>query len=320
MYRFTDHRLRFLFVYMIYFTHMEQTQQKLPSPIALIKAALQIYKKNIRTFLSLGLVVFLIGALQSYALHINSSLLLAFTVIAGIVVSYIVYLATIKAASLEQEVKLGDLFAMIQPNIFPAVWVSGLVVLVVISGFLFLIIPGIILAVYLAFAMFAVVLDGKKKTDALIYSSELVHGRWWAVLWRIIVTNIIIGTAIALVAAVLSSFGVIGDPTTAINAMRDGNRELTLTQSIINHAISNFLSLPITLSFTYALYEVLKRTKIYSFTESEQKALHKYARYLSIFALIAVIFSIFVSGILIAKLLPELVKATHSTASIFSAF
>lgn len=56
-----------------------------------------------------------------------------------------------------------------------------LVALVVGLGFILLILPGIYLAVGLAFTAFFVILDGKGPVESMSASRALVKGRWWSV-------------------------------------------------------------------------------------------------------------------------------------------
>ena len=70
--------------------------------------------------------------------------------------------------------------------ILPAALVSILTGLAVFGGFLLLIVPGIIFAMWFAFSLYALLLDDKHGTEALKYSKQLVNGRWWSVFWRII--------------------------------------------------------------------------------------------------------------------------------------
>jgi len=67
-------------------------------------------------------------------------------------------------------------------KLFPLVILSSLITgLIVLLGMALLIIPGILVAVYVAFFQNAIVLRKKGPIDALRYSYELVKGRWWLV-------------------------------------------------------------------------------------------------------------------------------------------
>jgi len=78
-----------------------------------------------------------------------------------------------------------------KPLLFVAFLTSLLSGLAILGGFILLIIPGIIFSIWFAFALYAVVLDSKKDTEAMKYSKKLVSGRWWAVFWRMFLPSLI---------------------------------------------------------------------------------------------------------------------------------
>jgi hypothetical protein len=81
--------------------------------------------------------------------------------------------------------------------------VSILVGLILLGGFILLIIPGIIFAVFLAVTIPALVVENKRGTDALGRSWNLVKGAFWHVLGTIVVAGIIAG----LVSGIISAIG-----------------------------------------------------------------------------------------------------------------
>ncbi len=69
--------------------------------------------------------------------------------------------------------------------ILPILWIASLQVLVLFGAFLLFIIPGIYLAITLAFTQLVAVDQGLKGTKALAASHNLVKGHWFQVLWRV---------------------------------------------------------------------------------------------------------------------------------------
>jgi hypothetical protein len=67
---------------------------------------------------------------------------------------------------------------------WPAVLIAALNLFVLFGGFLIFIIPGILFIVWVAFANYALVLDGKHGLDALLTSKEYVKGYWWETFGR----------------------------------------------------------------------------------------------------------------------------------------
>ena len=94
--------------------------------------------------------------------------------------------------------------------------------LIVGFGTILLIVPGIIFGIYLIFAGQAIALKGLVSTKALLYSKDLVQGRWWYIFWinlGLIGLNIFIGVIVTLFSG--SSAGMIASliPNTLITVV-----------------------------------------------------------------------------------------------------
>ena len=57
----------------------------------------------------------------------------------------------------------------------------------IIIGILSMLIMGILLGIWFFFTIYAIALDGKDVISSLKFSKKLTSGRWWAVVWRILV-------------------------------------------------------------------------------------------------------------------------------------
>lgn len=75
--------------------------------------------------------------------------------------------------------------------IVPLILSQILFALILIVGFMFLIIPGIIFSIWFIFAMYGVIIDEKSIMESFKYSKKLVTGRWWAMLWRIVAPTLV---------------------------------------------------------------------------------------------------------------------------------
>ncbi|MFH1253083.1 MAG: hypothetical protein V1664_02000 [Candidatus Uhrbacteria bacterium] len=92
-------------------------------------------------------------------------------------------------------------------QILPSVvFVALLEALVILGGFILLIVPGIIFWVWFSLSQMAAILDNKKGTAALSFSRELVRGKFWPVLWRLLIGP----AAIVLTATVISGLIIMG--------------------------------------------------------------------------------------------------------------
>ena len=78
-------------------------------------------------------------------------------------------------------------------------------------GFLLLIIPGIILAVWLSFSAFVLVLENGGMIGSLKQSREYVRGHWWGVLGRLLAMGIllvVVSMVFSMIASIVPSYVV----------------------------------------------------------------------------------------------------------------
>lgn len=81
----------------------------------------------------------------------------------------------------------------ITPILLPSLVVCLLEALLVLAGYVFLILPGIWLSVALGFSCYVFWDEGKKGFSAIKQSYQLVKGRWWATMVRLLVPGILVG-------------------------------------------------------------------------------------------------------------------------------
>lgn len=92
----------------------------------------------------------------------------------------------------DQEIGIRESFAKAWPKILSYWWISILVGVITMLGFLLLIIPGIIFSIWFSLASYALVSEEKKGMKALLRSKELVKGYWWKIFWRFLVLTSIV--------------------------------------------------------------------------------------------------------------------------------
>lgn len=119
-------------------------------------------------------------------------------------------------------------------------WASLLVALITVVLSLFFIIPGIVVAVFYAFALFAVVFANKRTFSSLENSYDLVKKYWWPVFGRFLLLGLI---ALALVS-------ILNIPMTYLN---DAGKQI---YSTIFNLIWALLT-PYFLVYTYFMYRDL---------------------------------------------------------------
>lgn len=105
-------------------------------------------------------------------------------------------------------------------------------------GFLLLIIPGIILAIWFSFGAFVLVLENGGVIQSLKQSREYVRGHWWGVFGRIVV----LGILMVVISLVFSAFGLVSSET--------------LGNAIVS-ALAMLLA-PFSVAYMYFMYQDLK--------------------------------------------------------------
>lgn len=64
--------------------------------------------------------------------------------------------------------------------------------IIVLTGYILLIIPGIYLTVLLSFAKYRLIIDDKDVMESLADSAKMVNKRWWAVFWRWLASGVVV--------------------------------------------------------------------------------------------------------------------------------
>lgn len=180
------------------------------SATELVKKSYNLYKDNFKLFITYtilllvpSVVVAMLGGATAAILDMDNAsfgsitfaIIFFFLGLAAYLASLWFSLAFIKVIAARYEGKnvqdIKSEIMLAKGLILPVIIASIISGLAVFAGFILLIIPGIIFAIWFAFTLYAVVLDGQKDTDALRFSKKLVQGRWWGVVWRIIVPSFV---------------------------------------------------------------------------------------------------------------------------------
>lgn len=141
-----------------------------------------------------------------------------------------------------------DHYAAVIPNLWPGIYTSLFVALLVLLGTILFLIPGIIFLVWYYFAIYVVVLDNKKGWTAMKESRELVRGRWWATAWRLFAPNVVFGAAVVLIQFIFSSF---------FDVLPISLDSILLLKNVVNTILSALLA-PITTLIVLYVYNSLK--------------------------------------------------------------
>lgn len=147
-----------------------------------------------------------------------------------------------KVSKLNQPMGIQQAFMSAKPLIWPLFLTGLLAGIFTIIGLILLIIPGIIVGVFLSFALYIVVDENKKGMDAIKASKDYVDGYWLPVFGRVILMAIVIGFIT----------GIIGWIAQAGLGYNIG----MLVQNVIGLAVAPFAVL-----YMYDMYKNVKQLK-----------------------------------------------------------
>lgn len=241
----------------------------------IINKSWTLYQKNYRVIAHYLLLLFIPTGLMAIASVIIGSFTAVFLTF-GLGVPLIVYLAMGLLASIASlwlsislmraiySFYLGSTTKSLKENlqtslqlIWPAILISLVSSLIIFGGLLLLIIPGLMLIIWLAFSFYAVILDNQRVTDSLSTSRNLVRGRWWAVLWRLIAPAAVFGIFLFLLQWLISI------PIELIlRNFTEGNLVYTVLLAFFTliGVITSLLFTPLSSAAIIILYQELKNT------------------------------------------------------------
>lgn len=267
------------------------TAGSLPSATSLLKEAWDIYKKKIWTFLGIELILpilsgilvfvlmfvivisfgasyffslFQVSGISQKAPDFSAGVIIAFVIAlilviaVGVIAQLIAQVGLLYAIKDHQEgIGIKEAYKRGWHKIRPYLWIQIIVGFATIAGFIFLIIPGIIIGVWFNFAMFVLVSEDLRGTYAILKSKEYVKGYWGAVFWRMIFLVLMM---------VIISIGL----TTIFSLAK-----ISSVGSIANMVVNIFL-MPLIFIYYYLIYEKLKSLKgdlVFSPTSGQKNAL-----------------------------------------------
>ncbi len=254
----------------------------------LIKQSWQLWKMHWRVFVPYILATFLpylvlslfvliaiiiVAVTTSLAqqnggiLTLISTLIILALVVASLVFSFWSHLALMKAV---RDLYLGSVTPKFGENlkltsrfIGPSIVVAFVTaVLIFVGALLFIIIiPGVVVAIWLAFATQAVVFDNQTSWGALRASKSLVTGRWWEVAWRLAVPVIAFGSVLVVVMLIIS-YAFPGDQNLVNSYRVNGSVNMFdvitfVVEQVLNNAVLA-IAAPLLLIPSIILYKDLK--------------------------------------------------------------
>lgn len=223
-------------------------------PTELFKDAWALFSNHATLFLSIYAIPAVLTLVYGFFIALVSApdfaeqfalVVLPFTVALTavlVVVSVISGVALIKAVSAPEETTLATAYKFGLEQLWSYLWVSILVGLTILVGFVLFIIPGIIFVIWYSFSYFTLVLEGKRGTEAMKASRAYVKGRWWAVFGRMFALFIVIMLAAMLLGVLLQMLVPVS------KEMMDAIA-----------SISNIVLVPFSIAYTYLMYTDVRR-------------------------------------------------------------
>ncbi|HEY4478619.1 MAG TPA: hypothetical protein VI775_02135 [Candidatus Paceibacterota bacterium] len=293
---------------------MEQNQNViLPGIWQLIKQAWSLYKRNYKILIAIGLIplVFslILNIFGTFSKGFNPLLIGGVIVILGLIswviqltsqISYIKAISELDSGS--TTITVSDIYKRSFNIFLPFLWVSILSMLAVMGAYVFLIIPGVILTIYLMFSTYFMVIENKKGLSALSTSQYYMKNNWWGIFWRVfgpvlIIMLILLGLSaiLLIIIAAISHPQGLSTNLTDYNSLLASVSRLKASTGLISLIFSSIFTFliyciiaPIGTAYTYLIYKNLKQMKPEP-TEEDLKTSKSWMKGLSIFGFVVVI-------------------------------
>ena len=169
----------------------------MPSATELLRETWAVYTRRFDTFVAIaaiptvafivtGLIFVVFAALGWFLAGPLVLVPLAIFLILAITVIAVWGQAALLTAITDREESIGirESYRRAQSKVLSYWWIIFLVNLVVMGGFVFFIVPGVIFSIWLSFSVLILIVENEKGTNALVRSKEYVKGRWGEVFWR----------------------------------------------------------------------------------------------------------------------------------------
>lgn len=245
----------------------------------IIKNSWQIFAENFRKLITYMILLFIPNVILGFAgimsiyldkfattdtfIVINNVIVIAI-IVASIVFTVWVAMALTKSLGAiiakKASVPAKEGLSSTSHLIWPVIYTSLLVMLIVLGGTVMLIVPGIIFSIWYAFAYYAIIFEEKKGMEALKASKRLVAGRWWRIFWLLLGPSFFYALILMVV-----SYAITYGLTFVLTDLA-----FIVTNGLISGAISAVLA-PLTALVTIILYFNAKENPVPATPSAEVK-------------------------------------------------
>ncbi len=237
----------------------ENKKPILPNANDILKETWSIYKRKAKTLLGVWAIPALIGTIgQILALaavfsilnlfNLGNSLIatiLLIVLFVGIIAAIYAWgqMALLYAIKDEESIGIIEAYRRGWHKIIPYLLMVLLSAVIIFSGTLLLVVPGIIFAIWFSLAVFVLAFENLNGKDALLMSREYVRGKWWYAFWRL---SFIVG--LSMIASLLIS--IIFQVLSFIPG-----------KEIVARFVTEATLMPLTTIYLYLVYKNLKSLK-----------------------------------------------------------
>jgi hypothetical protein len=219
---------------------MQQSTRQLHPMTAgqILKEAFELYRENFTLFLGIVLMPLVVEVVLGILLVASATsggptvILGLLTLIVAVALSLLAVGAqTVAVASryLGRTISVGQAYSAIGADTLWVLFLSAIAAGIVIGiGLILLVIPGIYLAVRLAFVSQAVVLERSGVSQAFRRSWSLVEGSWWRVFGIAIVTFVIVAIVGSIIQQIIGALLGSGTSGVVLRTLISGAVQLVL--------------------------------------------------------------------------------------------
>jgi hypothetical protein len=289
------------------------SQYILPSATDLFKHALSIYRTHLKMFIGIAIIptiVTVAGIVLQYA-HISGfgGLLILISIILGIL-SYIAQLQTLHANG-SSEGGIAGAYRRATTLFFPFLWISILTGLAAWGGILLFIVPGIYIGLALFFSSYILVVENKRGLDALVQSWHYVKGHWWDLFVKMLYFGFImllVFIAMAIVGAIISA---VTGSTFSIPKSAITHGEQNVVVSILQQIVSALFITPLTIIYSYLLYQAARIMKPEPVTVEEAHSSRTKIIIFSVLGIVAIAAFVLTLGFIFVYLFRSIPGSMH---------
>ena len=221
------------------------------NPIELFQASWGIFSGNPKLYVGIMLVPAIISYLLAISepnfstavINVYEWAIYGVFMLVLFVVNLLMGIALVLALS-NQSLSIKAAYSEARKYFWRYILLSILLTVILGLGYLFLIIPGIILTVWFSFSVFVMILENQGPINSLKQSRRYVKGRWWGIFGRLLGLILLTFILSAIVSAVAAAGAAVLPEYILVLVVLAGNLVIA----------------PITMGYLYALYQDVKGT------------------------------------------------------------